>query len=200
MTQTIENIALFDMDGTLCDFDAAMLRDLCKISDPKKVGDINPWDRSKPHIAQRRYMIMKQPGWWLNLEEFALGLDIYNICRSFGFEIHVLTKGPHNSPNAWTEKVKWCKYNLHSDVKVTITEDKGLVFGKLLVDDYPDYITRWLKWRPRGLVIMPAHRYNEDFSHPNVIRYDGLVDSKRLVKLAIRNVKNRKAGEPLILN
>tara|TARA_Y100000310_G_C20512920_1_gene729762 strand:+ start:436 stop:588 length:153 start_codon:yes stop_codon:yes gene_type:complete len=49
---------------------------------------------------------------------------------------------------------------------MTITEDKGIVYGKVLVDDYPCYIKRWLENRPRGLVIMPAHSYNRDFEHP----------------------------------
>jgi len=34
-------------------------------------------------------------------------------------------------------------------------------------------INSWLKWRPRGLVIMPARSYNGGYSHPNVIRYEG---------------------------
>ena len=47
------------------------------------------------------------------------------------------------------------------------------MYGKVLVDDWPEYISRWLKWRPRGLVIMPASQSNAGFTHPQVIRYDG---------------------------
>jgi len=57
-------------------------------------------------------------------------------------------------------------------VQVTLTEDKGLVYGKVLVDDWPPYIERWLTWRPRGLVIMPARRWNATFTHPQVLRYE----------------------------
>jgi hypothetical protein len=56
---------------------------------------------------------------------------------------------------------------------VTITHDKGLVYGAVLVDDWPDYILKWLEHRPRGLVIMPAHDHNAGFTHHNVVRYDG---------------------------
>jgi len=35
------------------------------------------------------------------------------------------------------------------------------------------YVERWLSWRDRGLVIMPANEGNKNFSHPQVIRYDG---------------------------
>jgi len=57
--------------------------------------------------------------------------------------------------------------------QVTITMDKGLVYGRLLVDDYPDYVSAWLRWRKRAFVIMPAHPWNEGFAHPQVYRYQG---------------------------
>jgi|GEM_PF-4745712 len=42
------------------------------------------------------------------------------------------------------------------------------------------YIERWLTWRPRGLVIMPAQPWNEDFRHSNVLRYNGKnLDARR---------------------
>ena len=59
------------------------------------------------------------------------------------------------------------------EAKITITQDKGLFYGTFLVDDWPEYIERWLEHRPRGLVIMPAHSWNQNFQHSQVIRYDG---------------------------
>ena len=82
-----------------------------------------------------------------------------------------------------------------SDQRITITQDKGLVYGKVLVDDYPVYVVRWLEWRPRGLVIMPANPSNVRFTHPNVIRYDSTnIDE---VKAAIKAAKRREKGEKL---
>lgn len=72
---------------------------------------------------------------------------------------------------------------------ITITRDKGLVYGKVLVDDYPGYIERWLKWRKNGLVIMPASKSNKDFKHEQVIRYDG--SNLEEVSLAMESVKLR---------
>jgi hypothetical protein len=85
----------------------------------------------------------------------------------------VLTQGPRRNANAWTGKKLWIDKNLGQDVDITITRDKGLVYGKVLVDDFPEYIERWLEWRPRGLVIMPVNESNINFKHPQVIRYDG---------------------------
>ena len=72
---------------------------------------------------------------------------------------------------AWGEKLEWCRLHLPEDVQVTLTEDKGLVYGRVLVDDWPPYVLRWLEWRKRGLVIMPAREWNEGFEHRQVIRY-----------------------------
>ena len=62
-----------------------------------------------------------------------------------------------------------------------------------MVDDYPEYVGAWLNYRPRGLVIMPAQRWNENFTHSQVIRYDGSNLGK--VREALEKVKGRKSGE-----
>jgi 5'(3')-deoxyribonucleotidase len=122
-------------------------------------------------MIERKKLIQDQPGWWRNLEPLELGLEIVEALSVLGFRLMVLTKGPSKrNAGCWTEKVEWCRKHLPS-VPVTITEDKGLVYGKILVDDWPAYVDRWLEWRPRGLVLMPAHPWNEGYSHPNVLRY-----------------------------
>jgi hypothetical protein len=83
----------------------------------------------------------------------------------------VLSRGPRTNSVAWGEKLEWCRINLPEDVQVTLTEDKGLVYGRVLVDDWPAYILRWLEWRKHGLVIMPARDWNIGFEHRQVIRY-----------------------------
>lgn len=197
-----ENIALFDMDGTLCDYHGQMETDLEEIRAPDEpafefefVGD----DKIPAYIRKRMFLIRNQPGWWTKLAVYDDGWNVYGAIRDLGFKIHVLTKGPYKSVAAWSEKVQWVRTNMSPDVQITITEDKGLVYGKILVDDYPDYITRWLEWRPRGLVIMPAHPYNKDFSHPNVFRYDGSRANHVVMCALLRRVKERGSGEPLVM-
>ena len=167
-------IALFDMDGTLADYDSKLMADLLKIASPGDRPVETIYGNLPPHIEARRHMITTQVGWWLSLERFKLGWDVLELVKNFDFRIVVLTKGPASKPSAWTEKVQWCDKHLKGMVEgITITHDKGLVYGKVLVDDFPAYVERWLEWRPRGLVIMPAHYHNEGFVHPNVVRYDG---------------------------
>jgi 5'-nucleotidase len=168
------NIALFDMDGTLCDFSGQLLADLQRIAGPNDPPLTQLWEEEESDWLRNRMQLIKsQDGWWRNLPRFDPGFSVYERCLEIGFEIQVLTKGPQGNAGAWKEKVEWCRRNLDSSVKVTITEDKSLTYGKLLVDDYPFYIEAWLSYRPRGLVVMPAHPYNKDFEHPQVYRYDG---------------------------
>ena len=91
-----ENIALFDLDGTLVDFDKAMKRDLKLLANPDE--DIDPWDMTKPWIRARRRMIMRQPGWWKYLDKFQLGFDILRETVKLDFVPYPRKKAPTDSP------------------------------------------------------------------------------------------------------
>lgn len=154
---------LFDLDGTLCDHTGALMRDLAKIQSPNDIP-VNRHDEDEPDWAkERKKLIRSQRNWWLNLGKIQLGFEIYEITREIGFKTCVLTKGPWTCDYAWTEKVQWCRKHLHSDTKITITEDKSMVYGRVLVDDYVPYVAGWLNHRPRGLVIMVANEENDKY-------------------------------------
>ena len=168
----MNRIALIDLDGTLADYDAAMLRDLNAIRSPGEPVETIPHRSDEPYMKARAKMIRSQPGWWFNLEPIKTGFDVVELLKKYKFDLHVLTKAPHSVDAAWTEKVLWCRKHL-PETDITITQKKGLVYGKVLVDDWVPYITEWLEHRPRGLVIMPVQRWNVGFTHPQVVRYDG---------------------------
>lgn len=180
-----EPIALFDLDGTLADFPWAMRRALTRISTPGEQAYYEEQDDEPSYITERRRLIKRQPGFWRDLPVFKLGFDVLDMAKTLSYSINILTKAPHTNYQAWSEKAEWCSQELAGfDYRVTMTEDKGLVYGKVLVDDWPKYVNRWLVHRPRGLVIMPAHDYNEGFKHPNVIRYDGRNENQVFEALA----------------
>lgn len=170
-----EKICLFDMDGTIANYAKAILNDLSFLASPCEppIPDHGWFENPPKYIKNRIDLIRSQRDWWLNLEPIKTGIELYNLARKTGFNIHVLTKGPWNSPHAWTEKVLWVRKHLFDDVKITITEDKSTVYGRVLVDDWVPYIEPWLNRRPRGYVIMPVHHFNRDFTHPRVVRWDG---------------------------
>src|SRR5262249_35853834 len=162
-----EPIALFDLDGTLADYDAAMRRDMRLLQAPGEPEWDPSTDRDAEYLKERQKLIRRQPGWWESLERYPPGFEILSEARALHFQCHVLTKGPASAVSSWPEKLLRCQKHV-PDLLVTVTQDKGLVYGKVLVDDWPPYVSRWMEWRPRGLVIMPAHPWNEGFTHSSV--------------------------------
>jgi 5'-nucleotidase len=174
MEKNNEKIALFDLDQTLADYDSGLEFSMLKLQSPMEPPYSGiPRDNAPEYLKARADIIRKDTEWWANLPKFKLGFDIWDLAGKLGYRRMILTQGPKRNPNAWAGKVQWIHRNLSQDVEITVTRDKGLVYGKALVDDWPEYIERWLKWRPRGLVIMPANEANINFKHPQVIRYDG---------------------------
>lgn len=170
-------VALIDMDGVLCDHDAAVDRDLKKL-----LGD--DLTRITPETKDRLIgMIRAQSGWWRKLEPIPLGFQIVDVLRDIGFGLNVLTKGPQRAKNAWTEKVEWCDQYI-PDANVTVTDGmKGLVYGRVFVEDWPDNIISWVNRRPCGIVLMPdrpsnsiTHWPNDGFNHDQVYRIKTIDD------------------------
>ncbi len=201
MIDELDDVAQFDMDESLAGYTQAMIRDLDQLRSPgeEAITEESIWLQDRlPHIANRMALIKTQPGWWLNLEPISAGMTILRLCQHAGFQIAVLTKGPKKHSNAWAEKLLWCQRHIGEDADVTVTFKKHRVYGKILYDDYPDYMAAWLERRPRGLGIMPVTSKNVNFRHPNVVMYHGPEDLLRIDR-AIRAAKHRKSGDPLIL-
>lgn len=178
MTPQVDNdkpIALLDLDGSAADFDSAMRREWAKISSH---DDPYPLERTNEpyYYTARRDLIKSLPGFWSGLEPLRTGMLIKQALERHGFQIHVLTAGSLGHPPCWMEKIEWCNEHL-PNIPVTITRNKGLVYGAILVDDWLPYIDSWLKHRPRGLVICPAQPWNASLtslSHPQVYRVSEL--------------------------
>lgn len=187
---------LFDMDGTLFDYEGQLRRDLLPLMSPGEEMPEDLWDESIPHIKARMSLIKSVPGWWRKLPKFQLGWDVFNLAKQIGFENHILTKGPKLNAMAWAEKVQCIADHFGPEINIDVVgKDKSGRYGRFLCDDYPDYIHGWLSHRPRGLVIMPSQPCNiNEKPHPSIIRYDGT--NLEEVKRALWAVYLRKDGEP----
>lgn len=174
--QAAEPVGLFDLDGSLADFDKSMKQQLSLLRSPTEDPTLDETAyEDVPHIKARRRMIKSQPGFWRNLERIELGFQVFNMAKTLAFTPVILSKGPRKIAAAWEEKVEWCVEHV-PNVPIILSEDKGLVYGKFLCDDWPLYIERWLTWRPRGLVIAVAQPWNVDIDKrfaDNVVRFDG---------------------------
>ncbi len=181
------------MDGTLCDYEGAMRR---KIAQVFKIGGPEILSSSFEHVHE---LIKCQPGFWRNLDPINEGFIVLEMLQKYGLQPHILTKGPYKTTSAWTEKVEWCRAKLPKHIPVTITEDKSLVYGRILFDDWPNYCEAWLNNRPRGLVLMLAYDYNKGFDekYPDqVVRVDNNWDE---VGYAIKMASQREPGAPLLI-
>jgi len=201
------DIALFDLDGSLADYEGALRCDLYKLRSPHEPEHLDPFARPlPPHIAARIKMIRSQPGWWESLPVIEAGLEVLHVARDMGFSCRVLTKGPYNDDHAWSEKIRWVKKNLPPGIPPMIVDGdsetdgndaKSLVYGKVLFDDYPPYVENWLKWRPRGLAIMLLAPHNQNYHRRNVYHYNGSVESLQDVRVLLKVVMTRYSGEEL---
>ena len=189
-------LALIDLDNTVADLSGSLSVQMLRLQAPGEppYQDRYTGGKEPDYIEQRRKLIMRQPGFWRGLPLLRLGIEIVCVLREEGFALHVLTKGPQNNAGAWGEKLEWARDHL-PDAIVTVTGDKSIAYGRILVDDYPPYFLPWLQHRPRGLAICVAQPHNEQFamrgaeSNPRVFRYDG----KNLTELraAIREARDR---------
>ena len=183
-----EIIALLDMDGTVADYEGQLVRDMRLLQGPNE-APFEAWGSNNdiPHLKARMHLIKSRGVWWESLPELPVGMKIVKKLKELDFNIHILTQGtdPEKNTEAWSYKAMWAMKHLPG-IPITITRDKGLVYGRVLVDDWPEYATKWLKWRPRGQVIMPVKKWNEGFSHPNVFKYDGENDMEldRILRIA----------------
>ena len=195
----MDNIALFDMDRSLVDYDEGIINSLNMIlcHDEKKITKENIGQMERTRFTHERIkLIRSQPGWWFNLNPLQEGMKVLDIAREIGVQIHILTKGPKKLPTAWKEKVEWCQKHIGENVDIHITSNKGMVYGKVLYDDYPEYMNQWIKNRPRGLGIMPSHSHNVDFQHPNVLKSNA--ENIEQVKIALSIAFERKPGEKIV--
>ena len=82
-----DNIALIDLDGTVCDHDGALERDLNLLRSPSEpLINISKWrDKSKmpSHISSRTYMIRDRSCWWRDLPPIKQGMDLVGLKSSY---------------------------------------------------------------------------------------------------------------------
>lgn len=167
-------VALFDLDGTLCDYDGAMADSLERLRSPGEPKfKLHTRDHEPDYIRERMDLIRMSEDWWENLPKLKLGWDVLKIAKGLGFRIVILSQVPRKNPVPYSAKKRWIDKNMGQDTDIILTRDKSLVYGKILVDDFPPYINAWLKYHSRGSVIMPANSGNKEYIHPQVIRYDG---------------------------
>jgi len=185
-------VALVDLGDTLADCTPALRAALARMRQPGEQEEDEELVPLPPYLEARRRAVMSAPGFWRRLTPRAPGFELLGLLRDAGFRVHVLTKGPHDAPQAWADKVAWCRAYL-PDVPVTVTDDKARVHGHVLVDDWLPYVERWQRQWPAGLAIVPAQPWNVRApSGPRCVRDDG--NDRAAIVAAVRNQRQAADG------
>lgn len=189
--------ALIDLDGTLADYAPVLMKDEAALMAPGEEPHFEHDAEDKfPYIKARRRLIKSRPGWWFNLPRIERGFRIVRMMTELKFRLSVLTRGPKPTPDAWAEKYQWVKVQpeLLKARTIIMDDEKAVVYGRVLMDDWVPYIEPWLEVRPRGLVILPDQPWNQGFSHPQVIRHTGENDEE--IRAALIAQRDRGWNEP----
>lgn len=183
----VRPIALIDLGGTLCDCNVRLRDCLARLD--RAHDPIAGASRDEDADESRRRRVMGAPGFWRDLPPLAVGFELLEMVRELGFRVHVVTKGPHDSPAAWADKVSWCRQHLPG-VPVVVTDSKTLVFGHVLIDDWPPYVDEWQRQWPAGLAVVPIQPWNDGVPvGPRVLRYDEVHQAE--VRDALRELSAR---------
>lgn len=182
-------IALVDLGDTLAECTPAVRAALARLrlrGEPEGDDALIPLPA---YLEERRRAVMSEPGFWRTLAPRPAGFKLLTLLRDAGFRVHVLTKGPRDAPQAWADKVAWCRVHL-PDVLVTVTDDKSVVHGAVLVDDWVPYVDRWQHRWPNGLAIVPAQPWNAECAvGPRRLRDDGRTPNT--IAKALRDCRTR---------
>lgn len=193
-------IALFDMDDTLFDYRGSLRTELEKIRSPDESDIPLNFQEYPEYLRNRIRLITSSESFWSEMPKLQLGWNILKIAQELDYRIMILTQGPQKKPMAWSGKKRCIDKHFGETCDITLTRDKGLVYGKLLVDDFPAYGERWLKWRKRGHVIMPANDSNIGYQHLQVTRYDGTnLDEVRKIFQEMKDKTLAKQGPPEVI-
>jgi hypothetical protein len=159
-------IALFDLGGTLCDCTE-------RLRDGMSEFEAESRERLEQDLEVRRRLVMGQPGFWCDLPRLPLGFELLEMVQQAGLDVFITTKGPSDAPQVWADKVTWCRRHIPG-LPVVVTEDKSVVYGDLLVDDWFPYVEAWQRRWSAGHAVLPAQPWNTDIRESSrLLIYNG---------------------------
>ena len=95
MKKRSEPVALFDIDGTLANYDLALKRDMKALRFPMEPPYAGvPHDSAPVYLRNRATLIKSAESWWATLEPLELGFDIWRTAGDIGYRRVILTQAP----------------------------------------------------------------------------------------------------------
>ncbi len=167
MTNTKPLTILIDMDGVLCDYTGAHLREVA-IRYPHLTQYIEDarlsWRSEERFPAEYRddiEAIALEEGFFEHLEPIEGALDAVRALANDGHDVRICTAPKKIHTYCVPEKYNWVKKHLGQEFveKMIMTRDKTLTQGDLLIDDKPEITGAGI---PRWEHIVFDQPYNKD--------------------------------------
>ncbi|MGD1065503.1 MAG: hypothetical protein ABR975_01660 [Vulcanimicrobiaceae bacterium] len=108
-----ERVALFDLDGSLADYDLAMRRDLQPLRAPKAWTEKVEWCKEQPELVTADIHLTMNKGLVYGTflyDDYPVYMDLWLANRPRGLGVMLTT--PDNAPYAHPNVVKWDGTNL----------------------------------------------------------------------------------------
>lgn len=170
---------LYDVDGTLFNFEKKIIQDLNAMNSPNEQEITALYREDIPdHLWDRMTYIKNQPGWWFTLPKIDNGFKLWEFTKNRGFRHVIVAKAPSCNELAIAEKIINIRKHFGRNVPFHIVSDeesyvKTDVKGDIIVEDSAMFAENWLEANPLGWSILMDNKYNKDFNHDRCVRFNG---------------------------
>jgi hypothetical protein len=171
----LKRIAFFDLDNSLANYTETLSDDMNALNSPGEVYFNSEYRivNLPAYLKQRMKLIRGKAGWWRNLPPLPCGMSLLESARAYGYDIHILTRGPLDHPAAWAEKLEWCYDHLgRGNFEMHVTSIKDIHQGEFLYDDDVETMKAWLEADESRKGVMPIRAFNTSFTHPRLFKWD----------------------------
>lgn len=122
----------FDMDGVLCDFEAAAVKILDSRGIPRSQSE-----EYKQMISDCQDI----PGFYRDLPPIKGAVESFKTLTKF-YDCYICSAPSWTNPTSWTDKYHWVVEHIGGDFaykRLILTHDKGMFTGRALIDDRVKY-------------------------------------------------------------
>ena len=171
----MKKVAFFDLDNSLANYTDTLSADMNALKSPDEVYFDSEYRLTAlpGYLKNRMRLIRGQAGWWRNLPPLECGMALLSCAVRNNYDIHILTRGPLDHPSAWAEKLEWCYMHLgRGNFHMHVTSIKDIHQGDFLYDDDVETMQAWLDADESRRGVMPIRKFNANFTHPRLFKWD----------------------------
>lgn len=184
----MKKILLLDVDGVLGNWTQALLDTVYSLTGHTySENDVIQWDA--PGLFEQKYQhipefrkqlngLLDHPGWTYSIEPYPGVQEAVEALKSKADIFYVTS--PSFSCKSWVhERMEWLKDHFGANKEqIIFTASKYLVFGDVFVDDKPEHIHSWNKFKNHsGQAFLLNRPYNQDV---DLTRINSLSEINRL--------------------